>query len=688
MSNLCGTRDNILSIVNYGLGKGSLTTEEDHVDVDESSTTTAVDVDIVKHQTASAASNEGSSATPPPPPPASSTENSSPDESRQGGNDNDENAGDGCSSSNQKDETSSPDKTEDSKEDDNDDDEKIAAVSDLSNVNRRIHVVTTAGLPWRTGTAVNALARALYLTRGRPKGYVTLMVPWLDKKEEQAKVYGKTSFDSMEEQEAFIREYSAERVGCKEEAANLQIRFYSALYHDMFGSIFATVDICSIIPEDEADIAIMEEPEHLTWFRCLPPAEVEEPKSTEAEKEKEMEDKALIGWTAKFNYVVGILHTNYSAYMKQYGLGASLVTASALHGLSTLVVKAYTHRLIRLSDTLPVLDKPKEVTCNVHGVRSEFFDPPQPSKPSADNDDDDDDEITEEFEPQPIYFIGKVIWAKGFDKLLEIEELYKKQVGDYFPIDIYGSGPDAGAIKRAFLGRNGLSSLSKKFSSGSLKDEGSRTPRERSKSPPSTVEDQTANMLFRRDGSLRVQIEEGQSIPEDSLVVEVQTCETPTNTSPGTPSSATSVPAQPAQNVMKHLGETTLSTGGHVTKAISTLSDKLTNLGLRVAFSEQESRDTDDDEEPSKFFFDPPRSRYELRRYSIPARFLGTKDHALLRDIPEHKIFINLSITEVLCTTTAEALAMGKFVILPNHREFCYRWRHLVSFDLIRFATF
>jgi glycosyltransferase involved in cell wall biosynthesis len=502
----------------------------------------------------------------------------------------------------------------------------------------------------------------LYLTRGRPKGHVTLVVPWLDKKEEQAKVYGDTSFESLEDQENWIRKYSAERVGCEKEAENMQIRFYPALYHDLFGSIFATVDICSIIPQAEADIAILEEPEHLTWFRSLP-------SELEQKKDKEEEEKALIGWTAKFQYVVGILHTNYTAYMKQYGLGASLVTASALHGLSSLVVKAYTHRLIRLSDTLPVLDKPKEVTCNVHGVRSEFFDPPRPREEPADNDDDDDG-IAKPFEPQPIYFIGKVIWAKGFDKLLEIEDIYKKEVGDYFPVDIYGSGPDAATIKRAFFGRNGLSSLSKKFSSGSLKDEGTTSPREGSKSPPPSFEDQTASMLFRRDGSLRVQIEEGAAIPEDSLIVEVQTCETPTNTGPGTPSSATTVPMQHPQGVMKHLGEQTRTTGGHVSKAISTLSEKLTNLGLRVAFSEQESRGSDDSgEEPAKYFFDPPRSRFELRRYAIPARFLGTKDHALLRDIPEHKIFINLSITEVLCTTTAEALAMGKFVILPKHRK-------------------
>jgi hypothetical protein len=492
------------------------------------------------------------------------------------------------------------------------------------------------------------------------------MIPWLDKKEEQAKVYGDTCFESMEEQDAWIRNYSEERVGCKDEAANLQIRFYPALYHDLFASIFATVDICSIIPQEEADIAILEEPEHLTWFRCLPPELEASDKSSKDNtiEKKDAREKALIGWTAKFNYIVGILHTNYSAYMRQYGLGASLVTASALGGLSSLVVRAYTHRLIRLSDSLPELDKAKEITCNVHGVRSEFFDPlhqPGVINHQKDHDDEKDDEIVS---PQPIYFIGKVIWAKGFDKLLEVEDLYKKETGEYFPLDVYGSGPDASAIKRAFFGRNGISS---KYSSGSLKDEESRSPRG-CVSPPRSAEDQTAAMVFRRDGSLRLQVEEGQTIPADTLVVEVQTCETPTNHEVGTPSSASSVLPQHPQDVIRHLGEQTLQTGNNVSKAITTLSEKLTNLGLRVAFSEHVPKNPENETEESKFFFDPPKSRYELRRYPIPARFLGTKDHALLRDVPEHKIFINLSITEVLCTTTAEALAMGKFVVIPKHR--------------------
>ena len=49
---------------------------------------------------------------------------------------------------------------------------------------------------------------------------------------------------------------------------------------------------------------------------------------------------------------------------------------------------------------------------------------------------------------------------------------------------------------------------------------------------------------------------------------------------------------------------------------------------------------------------DMPKSIYEFRKDSIPAIFPGRMDHAVLTE--DYKIFVNPSLTEVLCTTTAE----------------------------------
>jgi len=55
----------------------------------------------------------------------------------------------------------------------------------------------------------------------------------------------------------------------------------------------------------------------------------------------------------------------------------------------------------------------------------------------------------------------------------------------------------------------------------------------------------------------------------------------------------------------------------------------------------------------------------------LPVTFPGRVDHAALDQQRDgggcYKIFVNPSVSEVLCTVTAEAIAMGKFVIIPNH---------------------
>lgn len=52
-------------------------------------------------------------------------------------------------------------------------------------------------------------------------------------------------------------------------------------------------------------------------------------------------------------------------------------------------------------------------------------------------------------------------------------------------------------------------------------------------------------------------------------------------------------------------------------------------------------------------------------KLGLETTFHGPLDHAELAFT--HKVFFNPSTSEVLCTTSAEALAMGKFVILPSH---------------------
>ena len=157
---------------------------------------------------------------------------------------------------------------------------------------RQVAIVTTAAMPWRTGTAVNPLLRALYLVRYQSEMRqsqklslldsliddemeeegVALFVPWLESSEERETLYANARFpdriEGMRQQEAWIRDWAGERCGMAKEAEKLTLVFYPAFYLAGFGSIFPKVDLCNFVARSGyADVVILEEPEHLNWFR-------------------------------------------------------------------------------------------------------------------------------------------------------------------------------------------------------------------------------------------------------------------------------------------------------------------------------------------------------------------------------------------------------------------------------------
>ena len=468
------------------------------------------------------------------------------------------------------------------KEEEDISDNAITHQSDLTRPNRHFTIVTTAALPWMTGTAVNPLLRAAYLVRKTleinsnttepEQQWVTLVVPWLELDEDQLVLYGRV-FQDEQEQEDYIRGWlrdNADMPDAADPVTGLKIRFYPARYHPGLGSIFAMGDMCSLLPDDEADVCILEEPEHLNFYRA--PGE---------------------GWTKKFKYVVGIVHTNYKEYASAHYSG--LWTAPAIAVMSSAMVRAYCHKVIKLSDVLQTFAPEKEETSNVHGVRSEFLKEGLRRAEEAEHQRSEVVEVMRRSQQEPeettVYFIGKLLWAKGLDIMLDLEEYYKQCTGEYFAIDIYGSGPEQIPIMRSFHGRKQLN--------GNSKDDAD-----------------TNNSELEQEASILVTDDDGADQVEEELITE----ETPE---------------------------------GSVLKVQYKTRRRLQKIKDRLKATTESLE------------FDLPKSLHEYRRQPIPATFPGRVDHAVLTK--QYKVFINPSVTEVLCTTTAEALAMGKFAIIPVH---------------------
>ncbi|XP_076951964.1 digalactosyldiacylglycerol synthase 2, chloroplastic [Bidens hawaiensis] len=266
-----------------------------------------------------------------------------------------------------------------------------------------IAIFTTASLPWMTGTSVNPLFRAAYLAKdGHRK--VTLVIPWLSKNDQEHVYPDKITFNSPNDHEKYVREWIEQRTAL---SCSFNICFYPGKFSRSKRSILALGDITESIPDEEADIAVLEEPEHLTWYH---------------------HGKR---WKNKFRLVIGIVHTNYLEYVKREKNGRAY--AFLLKHINSWVVDIYCHKVIRLSGATQEL--PRSIICNVHGVNPKFLEIGMQKK-------------LESQHTKGAYYIGKMVWSKGYKELLNLLQDHQKEL-DGLEVDLFGSGEDSDQIQAA-----------------------------------------------------------------------------------------------------------------------------------------------------------------------------------------------------------------------------------------------
>lgn len=293
--------------------------------------------------------------------------------------------------------------------------------STLKEGGRNVAIVTTAALPWMTGTAVNPLLRAAYLAheeekRGEKGSKVTLVIPWLALAD-QARVYpNNLTFSSPAEQEKYVRAWVEKRTGFD---CNFKVTFYPGRYASEKGSILPVGDPTKYIPDSEADVAVLEEPEHLNWYHHG------------------------TRWTDKFNHVVGVMHTNYIDYARREENGA--LKEIAVGTLNQIVTRLHCDKIVKLSDAVQPL--PRQTTQFVHGVPDSFLAVGEKKSHPA-----------QEGQPRfsrGAYFIGKAVWAKGYTELLDLMGQHTQREGKDKPpiIDCYGNGEDLQEVAAASVAK-------------------------------------------------------------------------------------------------------------------------------------------------------------------------------------------------------------------------------------------
>ncbi len=129
--------------------------------------------------------------------------------------------------------------------------------------------------------------------------------------------------------------------------------------------------------------------------------------------------------------MLGVVHTNYISYAKLY----QPENIGIVKFINAVVARAYCDGVIKLSDSLQSF--PRSAVCNVHGVRSEFIEAGRAAATAGHH------------FGEGAYFIGKVLWAKGYRQL--IDYLSSDEGTRHTRVDVYGDGEDLKQIEGAAM---------------------------------------------------------------------------------------------------------------------------------------------------------------------------------------------------------------------------------------------
>ncbi|WOL14976.1 hypothetical protein Cni_G23757 [Canna indica] len=274
---------------------------------------------------------------------------------------------------------------------------------------QHVAIFTTASLPWMTGTAVNPLFRASYLAKDGDWD-VTLVIPWLSLKDQELVYPNKITFSSPVEHEAYVHWWLKEKADI---SSDFNIAFYPGKFSKDKRSILPVGDITDAIPDELAEIAVLEEPEHLTWYH-------------HGQR-----------WKTKFQRVIGVVHTNYLEYVKREKNGQ--IQAFLLKYINTWVIQINCHKVVRLSGATQ--DLPRSIICNVHGVNPKFLEVGKMRNGL--------NQGHQTAFSKGAYYIGKMVWSKGYKELLQLLSDHQNELSD-LQLDLYGNGEDSDEIRDSF----------------------------------------------------------------------------------------------------------------------------------------------------------------------------------------------------------------------------------------------